>query len=244
MSGGRTPTVTRPTTPPALSFPDQCVVDGRVHVTVTTPATGVVGVVRSGSEVDPGDVPVLGASALVGPGRHEALPVSLDRSLPAETALTAVLLLDANGDDDPDFDGSDAVATVGSDRVTAPARVVPDCADCRADPPLVIRGVHPDAAGREDDSLGDEFVVLRHVGCRPVAADGWTLSFGAGDGQRWSFPDGTVLIPERTAVVATGTAGGPAADFVVGADGPILANRGDRVRLRDGTGVVVDEYTW
>lgn len=233
---------------PRLAVPDQCIHEGRAWVSVTTPAAGVVALVAPGPEVDPGDVPVLGASDHLAPGRHDAVPVPLSRPS-VETdpprRVVAVLLLDASGDDDPDFDGSDAVARDDTgDPVAASARLVADCADCRADPPVVIDRVHADAAGRENASLGDEFVVLRHVGCRPRAVGGWTLSFGAGDGQYWSFPGGAVVLPEQTVVVATGDAGGPDADVVLGRDRPVLHNRSDRVRLWDDTGTVVDERSW
>lgn len=188
-----------------LDFPDQCVREGTVRVSVTTPADGVVTLVTPGGETDPGDAPVYGASERLPPGRHEAVPVPLSGPLPASRRLVAVLLLDASGDDHPDFDGSDEVARDDAGApLSATASLAVDCADCRADPPLVVDRVHADAAGREVAALDDEFVVVRHVGCRPLSLGGWSLSFGAGDGQYWAFPGSTVLLPNQTLAVVTG----------------------------------------
>jgi hypothetical protein len=256
--------VNPPDASPRLDFPDQCVSEETVRVSVTTPADGVVALVTPGEETDPGDVPATGVSDRLPPGRHEAVPIPVSRPLPTSRRLVAVLLLDASGDDDPDLDGSDAVARDDAGApLSATASLVVDCADCRADPPLVVDRVHADAAGREVASLDDEFLLVRHVGCRPLSLGGWSLSFGAGDGQYWAFSESTVLLPDQTPAVVTGdplesgdegddvgesgNGGGPAdADrrVALGRDRPVLHNRHDRVRLWDDSGQVVDERSW
>ncbi len=89
----------------------------------------------------------------------------------------------------------------------------------------------------EDDS--DEYIELYNRGTQPVNLTGWSLSKAVS----FVFPDGTVLQPGEYLVVAKDAAhikSRYGIDNAVGNYEGVLANDGERIRLRDQNGNVVD----
>ena len=103
---------------------------------------------------------------------------------------------------------------------------------------LVIRKIHADAAGvPESANLDDEYVVLGNEGEEPLDISGYVLDFD--DGQRYEFPDGTVLDPGTTLTVRSGVGDDTEDERYAGFRAPVLNNEGDTVRVRNAAGDVV-----
>jgi hypothetical protein len=103
---------------------------------------------------------------------------------------------------------------------------------------LVIREIHADAAGvPESANLADEYVVLGNESDEALALAGAVLDFD--DGQRYEFPDDTVLEPDATLTVRTGVGDDTDDELYAGFRAPVLNNEGDTVRVRNSAGDVI-----
>jgi hypothetical protein len=103
---------------------------------------------------------------------------------------------------------------------------------------LVIRAINADAAGvPESANLDDEYVVLGNEGEGSLDITGYVLDFD--DGQRYEFPDDTVLEPGATLTVRTGVGEDTDDERYAGFRAPVLNNEGDTVRVRNAAGDVV-----
>jgi micrococcal nuclease len=96
---------------------------------------------------------------------------------------------------------------------------------------------HPDAAGDDDENLGDEYVVLRNVGEKTLDLSGWTVSDAAG--KTYTFGEGTRLEPGATVTLYTGAGSDTEGVRYWGRDGAVWNNDGDTVTVRDAAGDVV-----
>jgi hypothetical protein len=104
---------------------------------------------------------------------------------------------------------------------------------------VVINEIHYDPINNARPS---EFIELHNPGTQPVDVSGWQFT----DAIDYQFPAGTVVAPGGFSVVTRDLAA-LLADFKTTALGPwtgALSNSGERVRLRDAGGTVVDEVEY
>ncbi|NUQ73971.1 MAG: lamin tail domain-containing protein [Polyangiaceae bacterium] len=100
-------------------------------------------------------------------------------------------------------------------------------------------------ANEPGSATAGEFVEIVNVGSGPADLSGYTLSDAAG--LKHTFAAGSTLAPGAGIVVFGGAAGIPAglSNAVAASSGGLaLANSGDTVTLKDGSGVVVDTFAY
>lgn len=109
--------------------------------------------------------------------------------------------------------------------------------DAAAEAPLAVAAVHADAAGDDNENLGDEYVVFRNDGDDRLDLSGWTVRDEAG--HTYSVPDGVTLDPGATVTLRTGSGADTETTLYWGRDGAVWNNGGDTVTVLDDEGRVV-----
>ena len=107
---------------------------------------------------------------------------------------------------------------------------------------LVVAAVHADAAGDDNDNLGDEYVVLRNDGATRLDLSEWTVTDAAG--RTYEFPAGATLGPGESLTLRTGRGETRPPDYYWGREGAVWNNDGDTVTVRraNGRAVAVRRY--
>jgi competence protein ComEC len=107
-----------------------------------------------------------------------------------------------------------------------------------------IVDVQYDAPGNDNENLSEEWVEVANGRNASVDVAGWSLEDEAG--HTYVFPDGnhTVLGPDETVTIRTGSGNDTATDLYWGRDGAVWNNGGDTATLRDAAGAVVDAWSW
>lgn len=96
-----------------VTFPNQTTNGTVIHIAnATLPENGFIVIINNCSRCHPLITSVRGSSPYLEQGHYaENISIPLDSSLKHNQILRAVLLADTNGDQDPDYDGSDEVIT-------------------------------------------------------------------------------------------------------------------------------------
>jgi len=108
---------------------------------------------------------------------------------------------------------------------------------------IEILTVHYDAAGEADDrtDLNDEYVVIKNYGSVDVSLDGWKIMDEGGH----TYHFHNVVIPAGGKITLhTGSGVDTSKDLYWNWHSPIWNNRGDTAYLYDGSGELVDSYSW
>jgi len=102
---------------------------------------------------------------------------------------------------------------------------------------LVVAEIHADAAGDDDGSLNDEYVVFENGGDAPLDLVGWTVRDQAG--HTYAFPEGVVLDPGEAVALHTGSGRDGDGDRYWNRTQAVWNNGGDVVVVADPDGDVV-----
>ncbi len=105
--------------------------------------------------------------------------------------------------------------------------------------PLRIETIHADAAGDDRENLNDEYVTFGNAGDETIDLAGWTVSDEAD--HTYTFPEGTVIGPDETITLHTGSGEDGDGDLYWGEGAPVWNNAGDTVIVRNASGDVVIE---
>jgi competence protein ComEC len=118
----------------------------------------------------------------------------------------------------------------------------PDDPAANATGPVAIDHVRHDAEGNDNANLADEWVSLANTANETVGLANWTLSDEADHTYR--FPANTTLAPEGNLTVRTGAGNDTRTDLYWDRSQAVWNNDGDRARLQDADGALVDERSW
>ncbi|MFB6211105.1 MAG: lamin tail domain-containing protein [Halobacteriales archaeon] len=107
---------------------------------------------------------------------------------------------------------------------------------------LAIVTIHADAPGNDHDNLNEEYVRLRNTANKTLTLTGWTVADAAG--HTYTFPDGFTLDPNETVTLHTGRGTDSTNALYWGRTNAVWNNDGDRVTVRDVSGVIVVERAY
>nr|WP_245188523.1 lamin tail domain-containing protein [Halarchaeum rubridurum] len=110
-----------------------------------------------------------------------------------------------------------------------------------SDGPIAV-DVHADAAGRDDENLNDEYVVLRNTGDATLDLGGARVSDAAD--HVYTFPDGVTLAPGASLTLHTGTGTDGGGDYYWAAGSAVWNNGGDTVTVRAANGTTLATHTY
>ncbi|WP_267643254.1 lamin tail domain-containing protein [Haloarchaeobius amylolyticus] len=102
--------------------------------------------------------------------------------------------------------------------------------------PLAVDEIRNDPVGRDVKHLDEEYVRFENTGDDPLDISGWTVENDAGE--RYEFPEGTVLEPGFHLTLHTGSGADTETDHYWGSEKPVWNNLEDSVFVRDDTGTL------
>ena len=124
-------------------------------------------------------------------------------------------------------------------RATAPP--TPGDGSANGDGPLRVVETNADAAGDDNENLGDEYVVFENTGTVPLDLSGWTVTDEAG--HRYTF-GGFTLGPGERVTLHTGRGSDTRTAVYWGRSSAVWNNGGDTVTVRDADGETVAERSY
>lgn len=101
---------------------------------------------------------------------------------------------------------------------------------------LVLDELREDPVGRDARHLDEEYVRFKNDGESRLSLSGWSVEND--DGDRFEFPDRTMLEPGDRVTLHSGSGTDTETELYWGADRPRWRNRGDTVRVRDADGLL------
>ena len=107
---------------------------------------------------------------------------------------------------------------------------------------IVILTVHYNAAGRDEENLNDEYVVLKNIETTPIDVTGYRLTDEAN--HTYYFPENFIVEPQTIIKIHTGHGNNTQEDLYWNNDYPIWNNNGDTAYLWNNEGILIDTYTW
>lgn len=107
---------------------------------------------------------------------------------------------------------------------------------------VVVAAIHEDAAGNDNENLGDEFVTLENAGDDAVDLGGWTVADEAA--HVYEVPEGFTLAAGSQLRLYTGSGTDSSTELYWGQSRAVWNNGGDTVTLADATGSQVDVYAY
>ena len=146
--------------------------------------------------------------------------------------VTERLLL--TGDGTTTVDTDDSERTDDSDEETTTAE--------ESATTFEIADINADAEGDDRENLNDEYVTFENTGEQPLDISGWTLEDAAD--HSYTIPEGTIVDPQATITVRTGSGTNTDTELYWGSGSPIWNNGGDTVIVQttDGTTVLEETY--
>ncbi|GGJ10196.1 hypothetical protein GCM10008995_20100 [Halobellus salinus] len=105
------------------------------------------------------------------------------------------------------------------------------------DTTLEVAAVNDDAAGNDNENLGDEYVTFRNAGDEPLDVSEWTVADEGG--HTYAFPAGAVVDSGAEVTLRTGSGTDTETTYHWGESGAVWNNDGDTVTVRNATGATV-----
>lgn len=108
--------------------------------------------------------------------------------------------------------------------------------------PIALVAINADAPGNDNENLDEEYVRLRNDANRTLTLTDWTIADAAG--HTYTFPDGFTLDQGAIVTVYTGRGSDSASELYWGRTTAVWNNDGDRVTIRNASGVIVVERSY
>ncbi len=107
---------------------------------------------------------------------------------------------------------------------------------------IVILTVHYNAAGRDEENLNDEYVVIKNINTTSIDVTGYHINDEAN--HTYYFPEGYIIGAGTIVKIHTGSGNNTKNDLYWNNDYPIWNNNGDTTYLWNADDILIDTYSW
>jgi len=107
---------------------------------------------------------------------------------------------------------------------------------------IIISTAHYDAAGNDEQNLNDEFIVIENTNDKKINCTGWSIRDDHGN--QFYFPNGFSLSAHTSVTIYTGRGSNSTHALYWHHQTPVWNNDGDRIRLYNEKGIIIETYSW